>query len=53
MTMKTTDRKLASARSAAKLLDSRKDERRAYVRAVRRAGRITPRDLDPDDQPGE
>ncbi len=37
--MPATDRKIARARSKATLSTARKDERRAYARAVRRAGK--------------
>ena len=47
-TMHTPDRHLSCARSKANRADTRKDERRAFTRAVRRTGKIDPRDVEPD-----
>lgn len=41
--MPATDRKLSRARSKGTLRDARKDERRAYARAIRRAGKAEAR----------
>ena len=44
--MHAHDRHLARARSKAHMQDTRKDEARAYVRASRRAGKVSPRELE-------
>ncbi len=44
--MHAHDRHLARARSKAHTQDTRSDEARAYVRASRRAGKVSPRELE-------
>jgi len=44
--MHAHDRHLARARSKAHTQDSRKDEARAFTRASRRAGKVSPRDVE-------
>ena len=49
--MHAHDRHLARARSKAHTQDTRSDEARAYVRASRRAGKVSPREIE-DEAPG-
>jgi len=44
--MHAQDRHLARARSKAHTQDTRKDEARAFVRASRRAGKVSPREIE-------
>lgn len=44
--MRAPDRHLARARSKAHTQDTRKDESRAFTRASRRAGKVSPRELE-------
>ena len=44
--MHAQDRHLARARSKAHMQDTRKDEARAFTRASRRAGKVSPRELE-------
>ena len=44
--MHAHDRHLARARSKAHIQDSRKDEARAFTRASRRAGKVSPREIE-------
>lgn len=44
--MHAQDRRLARARSKAHTQDTRKDEARAFVRASRRAGKVSPREIE-------
>ena len=46
--MHAPDRHLSRARSKANMADTRKDERRAFTRANRRAGKFNPRDVETD-----
>ena len=49
--MHAHDRHLARARSKAHMQDTRKDEARAFTRAERRAGKVSPREIE-DEPPG-
>ena len=44
--MHAHDRHLARARSKAHMQDTRKDEARAFTRAERRAGKVSPREIE-------
>ena len=44
--MHAHDRHLARARSKAHTQDTRKDESRAFTRASRRAGKVSPREIE-------
>ena len=44
--MTCIDRRLSAARTKAHLRDARKDERAAFTRACRRAGKVNPRELE-------
>ena len=51
--MHTQDRHLARARSKAHTQDTRSDESRAFTRASRRAGKVSPRDVEPEVTPAD